>query len=129
MAVMDDPLCDMRATVAVTMENGAVATISFVGDSRYPARRVRNLYFGSGATALVEGLPFAVTVVPSGGSGTTVHEKEMPAVPGPAACFIDAIRNRVELPSGPLDGLRCVEVVEAAYRSARSGQRVALQQS
>jgi predicted dehydrogenase len=125
-AVMDDPVIDTRATVAVALENGAQATICYVGDSRSATRRVQNTYFGSKATLTVEGLPFSLTTARPGEAPTTVAEKDMPPVPGPVSNFIDAIRGRAEPFSGPLDGLRCVEVVEAAYRSARSGQRVVI---
>ncbi len=125
-AFMDDPVLDMRTTVTVALENGTQATICYVGDTRHPGRRVRNLYFGSKATVLVEGQPFSLTTIRPGEAPTTVVEKDMPPVPGPVANFIDAIRGRAEPLSGPLDGLRCVEVLEAAYRSAQSGQRIVI---
>lgn len=125
-AVMDDPISDMRTTVTAALENGAQATICYVGDTRHPGRRVRNLYFGSKATLLVEGQPFSLTTIRPGEAPATVVEKDMPPASGPVENFIDAIRGRAEPLSGPLDGLRCVEVVEAAYRSARSGQRIVI---
>lgn len=123
-AEMDDPVADMRATVTVVLENGAQANLSYVGDTQHPGRRVRNLYYGSRGTVLVEGQPFSVTTMTPGEPPRTVAEKEMPPVPGPMSNFIDAIKGRAEPLSGPEDGLRCVEVLEAAYRSARSGQRI-----
>jgi predicted dehydrogenase len=125
-AVMDDPILDMRATVTIALENGALATICYVGDSRCPTRRIRNTYFGSRATLLVEGQPFSLTTIRPGEPPTTVVEKDMPKVPSPVGNFIDAVKGRADPLSGPLDGLRCVEVVEAAYRSARSGQQVVI---
>ena len=126
MAVMDDPVRDVRATVTVTLENGAQATICYVGDTSHPGRRVRNLYFGSKATLLVEGQPFSLTTIRPGEAPATVLEKDMPPAPGPVENFIDAVLGRAEPLSSPLDGLRCVEVLEAAYLSARSGQRVVI---
>jgi len=125
-AVMDDPVADMRATAAITLENGAQATIGYIGDTGHPGRRVRSLYLGSKATLLVEGQPFSVTTLRPGQPPTTVVERDMPPVPGPVANFLDAVRGRAEPLSTALDGLRCVEVLEAAYRSARSGQRVVI---
>lgn len=125
-AAMDDPVLDMRATVTVSLENGAAATINHIVDSRHSARRIHNLYFGSKATVLAEGPPFSVTTIRPGEPSRTVTEKDLPAVPGPVSNFIDAIRGRAEPFSGAVDGLRCVEVVEAAYRSARSGQRIVI---
>ena len=74
----------------------------------------------------MEGQPFSVTTIRPGEPSRTVVEKDMPPVPGPVSNFIDAIRGRAAPLSSALDGLRCVEVVEAAYRSARSGQRIVI---
>jgi predicted dehydrogenase len=125
-AAMDNPVTDRRATVTVALENGAQATICYVGDTSHPGRRVRNVYSGSRATLLVEGQPFSLTTLRPGEAPSTVLEKDMPPVPGPVENFIDAVLCRAEPLSDPLDGLRCVEVLEAAYRSARSGQRVVI---
>src|SRR5436190_1083828 len=35
-ALMDNPQNDLRATVALELDNGAVATITVMGNSRYP---------------------------------------------------------------------------------------------
>lgn len=117
---MDSLPLDSRAALTMTLEDGAHATISAVGNSRSGTRRVRNVIAGSEGTITVEGFDFRTTIEHAGHSDTFT-EAELPPVSGPIANFVDAIRGRAALWSPPEHGVHVVEVVEAAYRSAETG--------
>jgi predicted dehydrogenase len=125
-AWMDDVSSDMRAVLTVALNDGPTATITAIGDSHYPERRVRSIYYGSAGTATVDGLPFRVTLTRHGGLPETCGEREMPPAPGPVANFVDAILGRAPLAAPPEHGADTTRVLEAAYESARTGMRVEL---
>ena len=125
-AQMDDPTTDMRAEVQVALEGRVFGGVVAVGDSQCPERRIQNFYFGSEGTLTVEGMPFRVKLERPGEETVTVGEEEMPERPGPVANFVDGIRGKAELFSPGAHGAAVVRVIEAAYQSARTGQRVAL---
>ena len=127
-AFMDNPDMDMRSAVSMKMENGSICSILGVGDSEIIDRRVQKSYFGSEGTLEVEGLPFRVTFQKSGSFPVTLEESDMRQVEGPVANFLDVILGKAEPLSPATHGLDVVEVVEAAYRSARTGQAVKLYQ-
>ena len=52
--------------MTLTLENGAIATFLLVSDSRIYAKRQHGQHYGSQATALVRGVPFAVTLIAGG---------------------------------------------------------------
>jgi predicted dehydrogenase len=124
-ALMDDAEFDMRASVSLSLENGAVCTISNIGNSGV-TRRIHHTYFGSKATLIVDGMPFKITICKPDEEPTAVPEADMPKVPQPVGNLIDAILGRAEPLCSADDGLAAVEVIEAAYTSARTGRKVAL---
>lgn len=117
-AVMDQEV-DMRAAVSIRLENNVPCSISMIGDSGGP-RRIHNVYVGSKAVAFVEGQ--SVRVVTNNGIEHVPSLLEYPvSMPllQPVDDFVNAIRTG-EAPFSPgIDGLHVVEVVEAAYLSAR----------
>lgn len=117
---------DRRTSLAITLENGAVATICSVGDSRFPTRRVSNTFAGSLGTISVEGFEFRTTLRRRDAEPETFSEAELPPVPGPVANLIDAIRGRGELFSPCSHGLHVTEVLEAAYQSAAENRLIAV---
>ncbi len=129
-AQMDDSGFDLRSALTLSLNNGAMATLSQSADSLVRDKRHRSLYFGSTATAEVIGVPFEVRINSAGGPGRptsveVVHENDLPPAPTPVSDFIDCVRGRAEAPL--LDNtlaVHIVEVIAAAYESARSGQRV-----
>jgi predicted dehydrogenase len=125
-AWMDDAGSDMRAVVTIALEGGPTATVTAVGNSRYPERRVHNVYYGSAATATVDGLPFRLTISRRGEDAVTCSERDLPPAATPVANFIDAILGRATLAAAPEHGALVTQVLEAAYRSARGGQRIDL---
>jgi predicted dehydrogenase len=122
---MDSTPGDIRSSVALTLENGAVATIVSVGDSDHNGRRVRNTFAGSKGTITVEGFEFQTTIT-IGEDSVSFTEKGLPPVPGPVDNLIDSIRGHAELESPGEHGANVVEVVSACYRSAETGRTVEL---
>ena len=124
-ALMDNSEFDMRTNVSLTLENGAVCTISNIGNSGI-SRRIHNTYFGSKATLFVDGMPFKVTLCNPDEEQVVVSEEDMPETPQPVDNLINAILGRSEPLCSAEDGLQVVEVVEAAYISAQTGRKVTL---
>jgi len=125
-AIMDNPELDMRASVTICLENGAICNISSVGDSKI-SRRVHSRYFGSKGTMFIEGLPYTVTVSKPGSEALTLKESDMPPVPQPVENFIDAILGRAEPICSSEHGYMVVEAMEAIYNSAKTGKKVELE--
>jgi predicted dehydrogenase len=125
-AIMDAVPSDMRAVVTLQLDQGSLATISGIADSQFPAKRTHHTYFGSEGTAIINGPPFTVTWIPHQGSPSTVSEEDLPEVPTPAQNLADVILGRSEPQAPPEHAARCVAIIEAAYRSARTGQTVPL---
>jgi glucose-fructose oxidoreductase len=124
-ALMDDAEFDMRTNASLRLENGAVCTISNVGNSKI-ARRIHNVYFGSKSTLSVDGMPFKVTVFKPNEDPVVKQEADMPAAPQPVDNFIDAVLGRTKPLCSADDGAEVVEVIEAIYTSARTGKKVTL---
>jgi predicted dehydrogenase len=123
---MDSTPSDRRGALLITLENGALVTISTLGDSKHSSRRVQNIIAGTAGTITVEGFEFLTRVEEHGGEPEEFTERDLPPVPGPVDNFITAIRGHGHLASPAEHGLHVVEVVEAAYKSASTGQRVEL---
>lgn len=125
-AIMDEIPSDMRVVVTVRLDQGALATICSVADSQFPGKRTYHTYLGSEATVIVNGPPFTVTYIPRQGSSSTVAEGDLPEVPSPVQNLADVILGRDAPQASPEHAARCVAIIEAAYRSARTGQTVSL---
>ena len=123
--LMDDAGSDVRAVLSLRLDNGATATVTNTADSKIRAKRHHSLYCGSQGTATIVGVPFTVTVDADGHRDSRT-EDELPAPPTPVGDFIDAVRGR----GAPLiDGdsaVHVVEILEAAYRSARDRRAVGI---
>lgn len=121
-ATLDDPDTDLCAALVMETAEGVPCTMTLRGDSTHPQRRLHNAYYGSAATACAEGMPFRLSLRDTGGEGESVAEAEMPGVPTPAADFVAAIRGEAAVRGTAEHGAAVVAVLEAAYRSARSGR-------
>lgn len=129
MAFMDEVPLDTRASVLLRLDNGALAGIHHVANTAMEERkRVREVYMGSGATLTVEGQPFRLRWEPREGEERQETEADWPPAPQPVENFVDVILGRAENLSPPEHGLAVVEVIEAAYESARTGKAVPLKQ-
>ena len=125
-AMMDDPDTDLRTALVMETDAGVSCTLTMRGDSAHPERRVHSAYYGSAATACVDGMPFRLSLRDTGGAGECVTESEMPAAPTPVGNFVAAVRGEAEPLGAPEHAAEVVAVIEAAYRSARSGEAVAV---
>jgi len=125
-ALMDNPANDLCTTVALQLDNGAMASITVRGDSRHPERRVCSRYYGAAGTAAVNGMPFSVTLTAHGEPALTQTESDLPAAPSPVENFVRAIQGEDDLLAPAEHGIALARVMEAAYESARSGRTVRL---
>ncbi len=124
-AVMDNPEFDMRASISIKLENGAVSNISNIGNSKI-SRRIHNAYFGSKATLFVDGMPFVITVSKPGEEPKKIMEADMPSAPQPVDNFIDTILGKSKSLCSADDGLKVVQIIEAIYTSAKTGKNIKL---
>jgi predicted dehydrogenase len=124
--VMDAVPADRRAGLSFTLAGGGWGAIGSIGDSSRAGKLSLGLWQGSAAVALVRAAPFEILWLPEGGAPRTITEAEMPAVPSPVASFVDAIAGRAEPRCPGRQAVAYVEVIEAAYRAAATGQRQVL---
>jgi predicted dehydrogenase len=125
-ALLDETPTDMRIALSLEMENGAVATLNAIGDSKFPGRRVRNVFGAVNGTITVVNFEFETTIMMQGNEHRKFKEADLPPVAGPVANFVDAIQGRGKLFSPATHGAQVVEVVEAAYQAALTGRTVTL---
>ncbi len=125
-AFMDTAPTDMRTTLTVEFENGAVGTLNSIGDSRYANRRVLNIFGCANGMVQIKGFEFETTITLVGQEPQKFKEADLMHVSTPLGNFADAIQGKANLYSPGEHGAHVVEVVEAAYRSAATGQAVTL---
>ncbi len=125
-ALMDELPCDMRATLNVEFENGAVGSLIAIGDSRFPNRRVRHTFGCSNGTITVTGFDFDTCIHIAGQEQHHFKEADLMPIATPVGNFAAAIAGRAKLFSPGEHGAHVVEVVEAAYLSAETGRAVTL---
>ncbi len=121
---MDSTPTDMRTALTITLDNGAVCTINSAGDSGYSSRRVLNVFGASKGVVTVTGFEFDTSISIDGTETETFKEADLTPVSSPLANFCDAIRGSANLYSPAEHGAHVVDVVEAAYESARTGRSV-----
>ncbi len=125
-ALMDTTPTDLRVSLSLEMDNGATATITSIGDSKMPTRRVRNVYGATGGTVTVSGFDFDTDIMFHGQEHRRFKEADLLPVPGPITNFVDTIQGRGKLFSPGEHGAHVVEVVEAAYESATTGRVITI---
>jgi len=117
---------DERADVRVEFEGGATADVSVYGDA--PAVREAHHVWDEAGAAYVEGRGWG------GRSLTTIDDEGTEHTPlldrnaerDKAEAFVDCIETGSDPPATPTDAIRATAVVEAAYESAETGERVAV---
>lgn len=124
--IMDVTPTDMRAVLTLVLENGAVCTINTIGDSKFPSRRVRNIFGATNGTITVNGFEFDTTIAMQGHEPQRFKEADLMSVGQPVGNFVEAILGKAALFSPGEHGAHVVEVVEAAYESAVAGKAVLL---
>ncbi|MCL4215425.1 MAG: Gfo/Idh/MocA family oxidoreductase [Candidatus Hydrogenedentes bacterium] len=110
---------DINSTVAMTFENGALGSMSIIGNA--PAWYEDHTIVGAkGAFYLRQG----IGLIQQDAKGQPVKVK-LPKYKGnPDKNFIDAILGKDKPQTPPECGLRTIEVTEAAWKSAASGKPV-----
>ena len=125
-ALMDTTPSDMRTALSIELENGALATLIALGDSKSGSRRVRNVFGTSNGTITVDDFAFNTAILINGREPETFCEADLPPIGTPIGNFAEAIRGKTALLSPGAHGADVVAVVEAAYRSAATGQTITL---
>jgi predicted dehydrogenase len=117
---------DERATVHVEFEEGATADISVFGDA--PAVREAHHVWDAEGAAYVEGRGWGgrslTTIDDEGTEHTPLLDRN--AEPNKAEAFLDCVETGEDPPATPTDAVRVTAVIEAAYESAETGERVAV---
>lgn len=130
-ATMDDPTLDLRSTVTFRLDNGALATVTVVGDLRPPAKGYwgygRFAYTGDAGTFWNDGQTGELHHQPWGEAARIVPADELPAPTNPDENFIRALRGEATLIAPGSEAIECVRAMEAAYESARTGRRVKIE--
>jgi predicted dehydrogenase len=125
-AIMDSTPTDMRASLIIQLEGGAIVTINSIGDSKYKDRRVRNIFGAQNGTINVEGFDFDTTIRIHGQEQVKFREDGLPPIGTPIGNLADAILGKAQVFSPGQHGADVVAVVEAAYLSASTGVTIAL---
>lgn len=123
-AAMDALPSDERASIAIMLEGNVPATITSVANSQSGARRVRNSISTSAGSVTVDGFNFDTRIQGPAGRDERFSEAELTPVRSPVADFAAAILRGETPASGADHGAHVVQVVEAAYRSAASGETI-----
>ncbi len=108
---------DINATLAMTFDNGALGSMSIIGNA--PGWYEDHTIIGSeGAFYLRQGLG----LIYQDGYGKPIEIKLPKYGRNPDSNFVDAILGKDEPQTPPECGLRTIEVTEAAWRSAAEGK-------
>lgn len=117
---------DIQAVLNVAFEGGCVASISVSGDS--PRVREDIHVWGDGGGVYIEGQGWTPRetelITPDGSRTYPASDRDTTRTKGQA--FVDSIREGTEPPATAADAYTVTAVIEAAYESARTGERVAI---
>ncbi len=120
---------DVLSAISVRFENGAIGTISVIGDSHTHPRGIgEGLYFWHDqGMAEISGEADKPRLIVRDPEERVIEASEMPAASTPDRNFIDAILGKDEIRSTAESALEVVRLTEAAIRSASTGQPVVIQ--
>jgi predicted dehydrogenase len=121
-----DQRVDKQAVLNVVFEAGTVGSITVSGDA--PAMREHVHVWGDDGGTYVDVADWTdrtVTAIEPDGSESTLATGG--DAPTKVAAFVDAIRSGDPPPATAEDAFRVTAVTEAAYESARTGQRVGIE--
>jgi predicted dehydrogenase len=121
----DEHEVDVQATLDVEFASGAVASIAVSGDT--PQVREHHRIWTDEGGVYVDGREWnerSVYVV--GADGAERHPRVAGTHPNKVAAFVESIREGTEPPATARHALAVTAVTEAAYESARTGERVAV---
>jgi len=109
---------DINSAVTVQFLGGAHGTISVVGDAAGWYEDI-TIWCDNGTFYVREGLPFRVQG--TDGKITTPDLSDMPEGTDVDTNFIRTIQGKDTIAGAPIDGLRTIELTEAAWESAKKG--------
>ena len=121
----EDPDVDVQAALTVEFEADAVATISVSGDA--PVVREHHRYWGDDGAVYVDGRGWndrEVHFVDP--DGAERYPRATDRYPNKVVAFVEAIQEGADPVATPRDALAVTAVTEAAYESAKTGERVEL---
>lgn len=126
----DDPELDMRSSVTIRFDTGALAVLIHVGNAFPDTRTLRafnsTLYVGTTGSLSTDSRTGKTLFQAWGQDLEEIPPEALPPNSSPAENFVGVLRGRVA-PLLPVDvSVRTVRVIEAAYRSARKGGTVRL---
>jgi len=112
---------DINSALSVKFTSGAQGNLSVIGDAAGWYEDI-TIWCDSGTFYVRNDGTFRV----QGTDGKTFEPdlSEMPAVSGIDANFIHTIQGTEEIAAAPINGLRTIELTEAAWESAKNGGRV-----
>lgn len=117
---------DVQAVLNVEFESDCIASISVSGDS--PRVREHIHFWGDSGGVYIEGQNWAPRetelIDPDGPREYPLSDRDTTRTK--AQALVDSIRNGTEPPATAADAYTVTAVVEAAYESARTGERVAV---
>jgi predicted dehydrogenase len=116
---------DINTAISLRFRNGAMGTISIVGNAPGGMWEDITIYGSKGSVyyraAGVRGEPVRFQQRWFDRQ-EVLTEPSLPPASDPDTNFVDAIKGRAEVQSPALCGLRVIELTEAAWRSSRTGQ-------
>jgi len=121
----DDRRVDVRALLTIGFESGATASVSVYGDA--PAVREHIHVWDDEGAVYLEGREWeerSYSEVEQ--DSTTVDPYIRSGTEDKATAFLDTVVNGREIPATARDALVVTAISEAAYESARTGERVAV---
>ncbi len=118
-ALMDSPEADLYTALNLRLESGALCSLACVGDTPTPRDFGFHLYGTTGAIHMRWG---HLTLERELRDPQTFDNTTMPFMGSAPANFIDVILGRDQPRATARHGLRQVAAMEAAYRSARTGE-------
>lgn len=123
MAFREDGV-DERANLYVEFDGGATAHISVYGDA--PAVREAHHVWDAEGAAYIEGRGWdgqsLTTIDADGTEHTPLLDRN--SEPNKAEAFLECVETGEEPPATPTDAIRVTALIEAAYESAQTGERV-----
>ena len=113
---------DVLTAMSIKFDTGALCNISIVGHAYGGVREAFSLWLEEGALHLREGTLYRQE---RDGQSEPVDTSEMPEQANKDVAFIELIRGeRTENPIGVENGLRVIQLTEAAWQSAELGRPV-----
>lgn len=112
---------DINTALTVQFTTGAKGTISVVGDAAGWYEDI-TIWCDKGSFYVRQGHDFVVQGID--GKNFTPSVAEMPTGTDVNTNFIRAIQGREAIAAAPIDGLRTIELTEAAWESGKAGGRL-----